>query len=96
MDFLRSKFDNLALLFLILILIGVVMYGGKLGDEKLVAWLEQTVTTVLGAYIGLTQSPRQPWVKQNGGTSETKVTGTVTTVSTEHKGVVNETANKKV
>lgn len=74
-DWLKLKFDNLSLLGLILVLIGVLVYSDRLGSDKLVSWMEQTITTVLGAYIGLTQAGRTPWKGQ--GTN-----GTTTTSST--------------
>lgn len=42
------------------------------GDVDLLAWVEQALTTVLGAYIGLTQASRLSWNKggNNGKTSD--------------------------
>jgi hypothetical protein len=60
---LRMKFDNVSLLFLIIVLIGILTFSKKLGfADELVSWLMQTATVVVGAYIGLTQgNARQPW-----------------------------------
>jgi hypothetical protein len=76
MDFVKTKFDNLCLVFLIVLLVGVLMWFQDKSDDKVVAWFEQTITTVLGAYIGLTQASRLPW--KNGGTNGT----TTSTAST--------------
>ena len=40
-------------------------------DVDLVSWLEQALTTVLGAYIGLTQASRVAYKALNGGTNAT-------------------------
>lgn len=66
---LRMKFDNVSLLFLILVLIGILTFSKKLGFEgDLVSWLMQTATVVVGAYIGLTQgNARQPWAQPTNG-----------------------------
>lgn len=66
MDFIKAKFDNLCLVILIILFVGTLMWFQDKSDDKVVAWFEQTITTVLGAYIGLTQAARMPW-KQNGG-----------------------------
>lgn len=69
MDFLKSKFDNLCL-FALLIFMGLLLLhmSHDKADVDLITWLEQALTTVLGAYIGLTQSSRLSWNK-NGGTN---------------------------
>lgn len=71
-DFFKSKFDNLSLFVLIILLVGVMVYADRLSSDKLAAWLEQTVTTVLGAYIGLTQAHRVPWLKGGDGKPQGK------------------------
>lgn len=90
MDFLKSKFDNLSLFVLIVLLVGLMVYADRAGSDKFVAWMEQTVTTVLGAYIGLTQASRLPWPgkSSNGGTNgndtKTAVGSTTSGASTGH------------
>jgi hypothetical protein len=51
----------------LVILVGLAIYRADLhgGSVKLLDWLMQTATTVLGAYIGITQAARVAW-KQNG------------------------------
>jgi len=66
-DFLKGKFDNICLVGLIIILVGVLMWFQDKSDDKVVAWFEQTITTVLGAYIGLTQAHRLPWPNKTNG-----------------------------
>lgn len=77
MDFLKAKFDNLCLVFLIVLLVCVLMWFQDKSDDKVVAWFEQTITTVLGAYIGLTQAARLPWKPQNGNGAKNDVPGKV-------------------
>ena len=67
MEFIKSKFDNLCLVFLIVLLVAVLLFFAVKLDDKVVAWLEQTITTVLGAYIGLTQAHRIPWPNKTNG-----------------------------
>lgn len=83
MEFLKSKFDNICLLLLVT-LIAVMIYRADIhgGSVKLLDWLMQTATTILGAYIGLTQAARVAWNKPNGGTNGTKVESTVTGTAT--------------
>ena len=69
-EFIKTKFDSLCLVFLIVLLTGVLMWFQNKADDKVVAWFEQTITTVLGAYIGLTQAARVAW-KQNGNGGNT-------------------------
>lgn len=92
---LRKKFDNVSLLFLILVLIGIMCVSRKLGfADDLTSWMMQTTTVVVGAYIGLTQGgSRQPWSGQPGTTSasvaikpgETAVVDNVTPPATTTK-----------
>lgn len=80
-DFLKSKFDNISLL-LVMVLLGVMVLHimHHHGDEAVTTWVEQTFTTVLGAYIGLTQAHRIPWGK--GGTNGTTKNGNGSTSNT--------------
>ncbi len=69
-DFFKSKFDNLSLLVLLFVMMGVLLHmSHDKVDADLVAWLEQALTTALGAYIGLTQAHRIPWPNKNGGSN---------------------------
>lgn len=85
-DFFKSKFDNLCLVGLITFLVVVLMFFEQKSDDKVVAWFEQTITTVLGAYIGLTQAHRLPWLNgKNGDTNgQTKNVVTTSTTDTSH------------
>jgi Tfp pilus assembly protein PilZ len=78
LDFLKSKFDNLCLVGLLVFMILILLHmSHDKADADLVAWLEQALTTVLGAYIGLTQAGRVAWNKPQGGTNGTKTNGVV-------------------
>ena len=75
MDFLKTKFDNISLLVLLFVMMGVLLHmSHDKVDADLVAWLEQALTTALGAYIGLTQAHRLPWPNKNGGTNASQTT----------------------
>jgi len=80
MDFLKSKFDSLCL-FALLVLMGVLLLhvSHDKADVDLVSWLEQALTTVLGAYIGLTQVSRSQW--KNGGTNASSTPAPTPTVA---------------
>jgi hypothetical protein len=73
LEFLKSKFDNISL-FIVLVLLMLLMLHitHHHGDENVMGWMEQTFTTVLGAYIALTQVHRVAWNKPNGGQNGTK------------------------
>ena len=75
MDFIKSKFDNISLVIMFFVLIGVMMWFQEKLDDKVVAWLEQTITTVLGTYLGLTQAHRLINKSGNGGTNGTQTNG---------------------
>ena len=68
-QFFKIKFDSFSLMGLVVLLIGVMMWADAHSSDKLESWLQQTTTTVLGAYIALTQVTRQAWQGQqkNGG-----------------------------
>jgi hypothetical protein len=63
---LRQKFDNVSLLFLIITLLVIMVFSSKFTlTDEVRSWLMQITTTVVGAYIGLTQGgTRQPWTGQ--------------------------------
>jgi hypothetical protein len=74
-DFFKTKFDNICLVGLIVFLVCVLVYFQDKSDDKVVAWFEQAITTVMGAYIGLTQAHRLPWANgKNGGTNVSTTT----------------------
>ena len=79
LEFLKAKFDNISLVFILVLFVGVLMWFQDRADDKVVAWFEQTITTVLGAYIGLTQAGRIAWNKQ-GGTNGTQGSSTSSNV----------------
>lgn len=66
---LKQKFDNVSLLFLILVLIAILVISAKWNfKDELTSWLMQTTTVVVGAYIGLTQGgQRQAWNPTTNG-----------------------------
>jgi hypothetical protein len=66
-DFIKGKFDNICLFVIIIVLVFVMKWADNHSSDNFLAWLEQTTTVVLGAYIGLTQAARTPWTKQQGG-----------------------------
>lgn len=79
MDFLKSKFDNLSLFVLIMCMMLLLLHmSHDKQDDQLLSWVEQATTTVLGAYIGLTQASRAVWNK--GGTNGTTPSNTNSTV----------------
>lgn len=83
MDFLKSKFDNLLLFILIMLMLIVLLHvTHDKGDDALVAWLEQALTTVLGAFIGLTQASRVAFSKSQTGGNGNDKTSTGSTVVT--------------
>jgi hypothetical protein len=81
MDFLKAKFDNLSLVVMFFVLIGVMMWFQEKLDDKVVAWLQQTITTVLGTYLGLTQAHRLINKNGNGGTNGSQTPTTAPDVS---------------
>lgn len=69
--FFKTKFDSLCCVGLVLVFVAVMIWADVHASDKLVSWLEQTATTVLGTYLGLAQ----PWRKlTNGGTNGTSTT----------------------
>jgi hypothetical protein len=80
-DFLKSKFDNISLFLALCLLSGMIIhFVHHATDTSALNWAETTFTTVLGAYIGLTQAHRLPWSNKNGGTNGTpKVENTSST-----------------
>jgi hypothetical protein len=58
-DFWKAKFDNICL-FLAMCLVAwmIIHFVHHATDSSAIAWAETTFTTILGAYIGLTQAHR--------------------------------------
>lgn len=85
-DFLKAKFDSISLFVAMALLAFMILhlvhrdYGSNVASVSL-TWAEQTFTTVLGAYIGLTQAARLS-PKSNGGTNGTTTNSTTTTGTT--------------
>jgi hypothetical protein len=65
--FLQSKFDNLSLMFLIVFLVGLLVWVDKHGNGDFEKWLEVFTAGIGGAYLGLITASRQAWSK-NGNT----------------------------
>jgi hypothetical protein len=81
-DFLKAKFDNICLFLAMMLLSGMILHLVHHQDNpSALTWAEQTFTTVLGAYIGLTQAARIPWKSQPNGGSTNGTTNTSTTAS---------------
>jgi hypothetical protein len=58
--FIERKFDVISLLLLLLVLLSAALYFHQIITDTETSWLEQTITTILGAYIGLTQTSKHP------------------------------------
>lgn len=61
--FLQSKFDNLSLMFLIVFLVGLLVWVDKHGNGDFEKWLEVFTAGIGGAYLGLITASRQAWSK---------------------------------
>ena len=66
--FLQSKFDNLSLMFLIVVLVGLLVWVDKHGNSDFEKWLEVFTAGIGGAYLGLITASRQAWVSPKMGT----------------------------
>ena len=69
-----SKFDNISLIFLILVVLGILVWIDKHGNSDFEKWLETLAAGFAGGYLGLITASRQAWSKQNssdanGGTN---------------------------
>jgi hypothetical protein len=74
--FVQAKFDNISLFVAMSLLAWMIVHFVHHNDNTTaLTWAEQTFTTVLGAYIGLTQAARIAWNNKptNGGTNGTPV-----------------------
>jgi len=61
--FFQSKFDNLSLMFLIVFLVGLLVWVDKHGNGDFEKWLEVFTAGIGGAYLGLITASRQAWSK---------------------------------
>lgn len=78
-SFMQSKFDNISLLFVILVLVGLLVWVDKHGNGDFEKWLEVFTAGFGGAYLGLITGSRQAWQAahpNNGGNNN----GTATPV----------------
>lgn len=83
LQFLQAKFDNISLFIAMLLLAWMIVHFVHHTDNPTaLTWAEQTFTTVLGAYIGLTQAARVAWKSQGGnGNGKTTDASTVNAVT---------------
>jgi len=86
-DFIKAKFDNLCLFAAMGMLAGLILHLAHHDpDSSTLTWATQTFTTVLGAYIGLTQAARLPWNKNGGTNGNTPQAPQPTTPSSTNTG----------
>jgi hypothetical protein len=85
--FFKAKFDNLSLFIMISAMLAIMMWADIHSSDKFLSWLEQTATTVLGAYIGLTQASRAAWNKNGGSNGNGATTATSSISSTPSTNV---------
>ena len=83
MEFLKSKFDNMSLFVALMMMSGMIIHFiHHSADVQALAWAETTFTTILGAYIGLTQAHRvMPKTNGNGSSSDAPIAPTPTSPS---------------
>ena len=62
-SFLKSKFDNLCLIFLIVFLVCLLTWVDKHGNGDYEKWLEVFIAGFGGAYLGLITASRESWKK---------------------------------
>jgi hypothetical protein len=62
-SFLKSKFDNICLLVVIIFLICLLTWVDKHGNGDYEKWLEVFIAGFGGAYLGLITASRQAWQK---------------------------------
>ena len=71
--FIQSKFDNLSLMFLIVMLVLLLVWVDKHGNGDFEKWLEVFTAGIGGAYLGLITASRQAWSK-NGNSDSASAT----------------------
>lgn len=67
--FVKSKFDNLCLIFLIVFLVCLLTWVDKHGNGDYEKWLEVFIAGFGGGYLSLINASRESWkktVQQNG------------------------------
>ena len=70
--FIKSKFDNLCLILMIVFLVSLLTWVDKHGNGDYEKWLEVFIAGFGGAYLGLITSSRDSWkksVQTNGQTN---------------------------
>jgi hypothetical protein len=73
---LASKFDNFALIFLIIFFVSLLTWVDKHGNGDYEKWLMSAASGVIGCYLGLIQGARQAWNKaQQNGNQDAKKNG---------------------
>lgn len=62
-SFFQSKFDNICLMLLIVLLVSLLTWADKHNNGDFVKWLEVFTAGIGGAYLGLITASRQAWQK---------------------------------
>lgn len=93
-SFLKSKFDNICLVCLVLIFVCLLTWVDKHGNSEFEKWLEELAAGAMGAYLGLITAARQAWEKKTqdlspNGNHKVTVTETGTTADPTATGVTN-------
>jgi hypothetical protein len=64
-SFLKSKFDNICLILMIVFLVCILVWVDKHGNGDFEKWLQTFATGFAGAYLGLLTAARQAWKSNN-------------------------------
>lgn len=72
--FLRSKFDNICLIIIIVLFIALLTYVDKHGNSDYEKWLEVFIAGFGGAYLGLIKGDRVPFPPNGNGSYSVKTT----------------------
>jgi hypothetical protein len=95
-SFLKSKFDNICLILLIVFLVCLLTWTDKHGNGDYVKWLEVFTAGIGGAYLGLITASRQAWETKTK-TSDTNGNGVLPASPTPATGTtVTTTAGETV
>jgi hypothetical protein len=75
-SFIKSKFDNISLIFLIIFLVSLLTWVDKHGNGDYEKWLEVFAAGIGGAYLGLITASREAWNKtqNNNGNGASPIT----------------------
>ena len=79
--FLKSKFDNICLLVVIVFLVCLLTWVDKHGNGDYEKWLEVFIAGFGGAYLGLITASRQAWQKTTGSNGNGNGNGNGTTTN---------------